>query len=316
MSADSLKSNAGLASNHDPLAEALINHLHFSEQDIQAIQNAMRVDNISFTQAAINLQLATAGQVEELTSPGKPDEDNTLSIIEAARRKVVTGQSQRRRPVEMKEPEETCTPGSSLIIAHDTYNEHSEKLRGLRTELTLRFGPSSQAAMLAIVSPGSGEGRSQLAAELAIAFAQLERRTLLVDADFRSPGQHKLFNCRNDVGLSQAISENANPYLFGVDGQPYLHLLSSGATPSKPLELLSTKRFEQLVNAWRHMYDFVIIDTPPVTTYADALTVSTLVKRVLLTTRAHQTNLADAKEMLRRLSITHSEILGAVVNHF
>ena len=317
MSADSLKSTADLQDGQEALVEALINQLHFSEQDIEAVQHAMQVDNISFVQAAINLQLATAGQVAEMArAPSSKLENDGLSIIEAARRKALTGTSERRRPVTMKEPEERCSPSVRLIIAHDTYSEHSEKLRGLRTELTLRFGASSQAAMLAIVSPGSGEGRSQLAAELAITFAQLERRTLLVDADFRNPAQHKLFNCRNELGLSQAITEGTPPWLFGVNGLPNLHLLTAGTPPAKPLETLSAKRFEQLINTWRQLYDFVIFDTPPVTSYADALTVATQVKRVLLATRANQTNLAAAKEMLRRLSITHSEILGAVVNHF
>jgi protein-tyrosine kinase len=314
MSADSIKSGEILSGDAE-LVKALIDHLRLSEQDIRAIYDAMRSEHISLSEAAIKLQLATAGQIAELTNTSERiSDDSGLSIIEVVRRKVLSGR--RHSSVELKDPEEYCTPGSNVVIAHDSYSEHSEKLRGLRTELTLRFAASSQAAMLAMVSPGSGEGRSQLAAELAVAFAQLDRRTLLVDADFRNPSQHKLFNCRNEVGLAQAIAHDLQPYLFGVTGLSHLHLLTAGAPPAKPLETLSAKRFEQLIGGWRHTYDFVIFDTPPVTSYTDALTVATLVKRVLLITRANQTNLAAAKEMLRRLSVTHSEVLGAVVNHF
>jgi receptor protein-tyrosine kinase len=311
MSADAMKNLSEVDARN--LVEDLINHLQLTDQQVNEIKALMSSSGGSFIEAATSLHLLTPEQLNDLMKKALALQDEKPSIIEAARRKVL---GRRSAVLEMREPEEKCTPTSRLTIAHDPYSERSEKLRGLRTELTLRFGAGSKAVMLAIVSPAHGEGRTQLAAELAIAFAQLERRTLLVDADLRSPGLHKLFQCSNDVGLSQAIHDETEPHLFGVTGLPQLHLLTAGPSPSNPIELLSTKRFEHLVGNWRHTYDFVIIDTPPVATYADALTVSTLVKRVLLTTRAGNTSIKDGKEMLRRLSITHSEILGAVVNHF
>lgn len=310
MSVDALKDLSEVDASS--IVESLVTDLRLSAQQIEEIRDAMRKNGAGFVEAAISLNLVSSEQAQELVRKALQQEDHRPSIIEAARRKVLG----RRPTVPVQEPDEKCSPSEKLTIAHDPYSERSEKLRGLRTELTLRFGSGSKAVMLAIVSAANGEGRSQLAAELAIAFAQLERRTLLVDADLRSPGLHKLFKHPNESGLTQAIQDGTQPHLVGLEGLPQLHLLFAGPPPSNPIELLSTKRFEQLVNSWRHSYDFVVFDTPPVTAFADALTVSTLVKRVLLTTRANNTNIKDAQEMLRRLSITHSEILGAVVNHF
>ncbi|MGC3982247.1 MAG: CpsD/CapB family tyrosine-protein kinase [Steroidobacteraceae bacterium] len=310
MNQEAMKNASELDANS--FVEDLISQLQFSEQTVSDIRQNMQDTGASFIEAALSLQLLTNEQVNEIMSNAARLRAGNMSIIEAARRKFLN----RRNIIETREPEGICTPNNSLTIAHDPYSERSEKLRGLRTELTLRLNNGNEAAMMAIVSPGHGEGRTQLAAELAIAFAQLERRTLLVDADLRSPGLHKLFGCDNEIGLSQAISEGTLPYLHGVAGLKLMHFLAAGPVPSNPIEMLSTKRFEQLVSTWRQQYDIVIFDTPPVAAFADALTVSTLVKRVLLTTRTHHSKIGDAKEMLRRLSITHSEILGAVLNNF
>src|SRR5262249_50072726 len=87
-------------------------------------------------------------------------------------------------------------PGRRLTVAHAPHDAHSETLRALRTELLLRRHDAETAQVMALLSPCHCEGRSQLAAELAIVFSQLGR-TLLVDADLRYPEQHMLFNCEN-----------------------------------------------------------------------------------------------------------------------
>jgi receptor protein-tyrosine kinase len=101
-----------------------------------------------------------------------------------------------------------------------------------------------------------------------------------------------------------------------VEGLPQLSLLTSGAVPSNPLELLSDGRFEKLLQDWRKSYEFVLLDTPPIRSYADGLAIATLAGRVLLLSRAQQTSFKDTSDMLRRLATTQSRILGAVINHF
>lgn len=207
-------------------------------------------------------------------------------------------------------------PGARLLIAHDPYDQRCETLRGLRTELLLRREAHGEADVIALLSPDFGDGRSQLAAELALAFAQLGRPTLLVDADLRRPSQHLLFNAANQAGLVQAIEREDSPYLHSVEGFCELSLLTAGPPPDNPLELLLNSRFAELLAEWRNRFDFVIVDTPPISRYSDGLAVASLVRRVLTLCRAQRTPYRDNRDMLRRLNAMHAQVVGAVINHF
>lgn len=191
-----------------------------------------------------------------------------------------------------------------------------EKVRLLRTELLMRREPGERANMVAVLSPCAGEGRSQLAAELAIAFAQLGRPTLLVDADLRKPRQHLLFGADNLCGLGDALAQGRRPLLQTVNGLPDLRVLTAGPLPGNALELLSDQGFGALVAEWQRSYAFVVFDTPPICRYADGLAVATVVGRLLSLSRARHTPYRDSREMIRRLGATRSRVLGAVINHF
>jgi len=207
-------------------------------------------------------------------------------------------------------------PTARLAGAYDTFDPRCEKIRALRTELLLRREPGDGAEAIALLSPGTGDGRSQLAAELAIAFAQLDRPTLLVDADLRHPSQHLLFTADNKSGLVQAIQHGTPPYFHPVEGLRHLWLLTTGPTPDNALELLLNKRFAALVEEWRESFDFVVLDTAPITEYSDGLAVASLIKRVLVLSRARHTPYKESRDMLRRLAAIRSQIVGAVINHF
>ncbi len=209
-----------------------------------------------------------------------------------------------------------AAPVERLVLAYQPYHPHSEQIRTLRTELLLRHEATDSANVTAVLSPCSGEGRSQLAAELAIAFSQLGRPTLLVDADLRRPQQHVLFNTDNRRGLSHALTHAQKPQFQAVAGLPALSLLTAGPMPPNPLELLSDRSFEELVGEWQQDFQFVVLDTPPISQYADGLAVATIVGRVLSLSRAKHTPYKDTRDMMRRLAATQSRILGAVINNF
>jgi len=212
--------------------------------------------------------------------------------------------------------EAQATPDNRLLIAHDPYDPRCEKIRALRTELLLRRESPDEADIVALLSPCAGEGRSQLAAELAISFAQLGRPTLLVDADLRRPQQHLLFGIDNRKGLSQAIEFGEKPHLHTVKNLPRMSLLTAGGVPANPLELLLSRNFSNLIEDWRNNFEFVIVDTAPVTHFSDALAVASLVGRVLALSRAQHTPYKETQDMLRRLTATRSQVLGAVISHF
>jgi protein-tyrosine kinase len=217
---------------------------------------------------------------------------------------------------EVSTVERTVHPDERLVMARDPFDPRWEKVRALRTELLLRRGPTGRADMVALLSPCAGEGRSLLAAELAIAFAQTGRPTLLVDADLRRPRQHLFFGADNSEGLSHSIERGVTPQLHRVQGLAQMSLLTAGAVPHDPLELLSSTGFASMIKDWRDNFEFVVIDTAPVMHFADGLAVASLAGRVLTLSRAQRTPYKDMQNMLRRLAATRSQVLGAVISHF
>ncbi len=207
-------------------------------------------------------------------------------------------------------------PGAQLLSAHDPGHPHSERIRLLRTELLLRHTAQQSSMAFAVVGAGAGEGRSQLAAELALAFAQLGRSTLLLDADMRNPRQHALFGIELRDGLAQAIERGDAPVLYGVEGYPTMSLMTAGICPTNSIELLSDGRFETLMYELQNTYDFIIVDTPRCSDYADGLVIATIVGHVLTVHRACQTPYKAARAMLRQLASARADVLGGVLNHF
>jgi receptor protein-tyrosine kinase len=211
---------------------------------------------------------------------------------------------------------EALRAGRSLIVVHDPENPYSEQIRALRTELMLLNGASRIGHLIVILSACKGEGRTQLCAELAIAFSQLGQRTLLVDADLRRPRIHELFEAHNLPGLGQALTSGAVPEPLRVEKLPHLSVLIAGPSIPNPLELLTNGDFERRMSDWRRQYDMVIIDTPPITEYADGLAIASFAQQVVIVGRSGSTPHKNVKEMLRRMGSTQSKIVGAVFNSF
>ena len=299
-----------VATNSDKaLAGALISLRGLSSESLERIVGTMRTEHLSFGDAALQLGLATPKDLEEASAWASGHDDGP-SLIETAIRRAQGGNNVALRHGDV------VRPSRQLTLIHDPDSPRSETIRALRTELMLLIEDVRRGNICALLSPGPAEGRSQLCAELAIAFAQLGRRTLLVDADLRHPRQHILFSADNQWGLAQALALGETPYLYSVQGVPELSLLTAGVIPPNPLELVSNRRFERLMDEWRRSYDFVLIDTPPVSQYADALAIATAARRVLVVSRTESTSFSGMKELLRRLAPTQARILGAVLNKF
>jgi protein-tyrosine kinase len=293
------------------LKTALLTRFKLSPEKIKATYELMRRESLSFVDAALRLGFVTQEQIDDaLVWARKRHKQGSGGLIETAIQKIADNRQLVLAQGEM------VTPGPQLILAHDADNPRSEKIRALRTELLLLSDASSGANAIALLSASAGEGRSQLAAELAISFSQLGRRTLLVDADLRQPKQHILFGSSNGNGLAESISRNQKPWFHPVYDLPQLSLLTSGSTPPNPLELLSDGRFSRMLQDWRKAFQFVILDTPPVKDYADGLAIATLAGRVIVLGRGKHTSFSETRNLLRRLASTQSQILGAVINNF
>ena len=305
---------AGAARDSAPESElhgVLLARFRLTSEAADTVYQLMDSGSLSFSEAALHLGFVTREQVDDaLAWAQRKSRSENEGLIETAMRRIAAD-----RQV-VPHQGEKVKPGPLLILAHDADNPRSEKIRALRTELLLLSDNSSGANTVALLSACPGEGRSQLAAELAISFSQLGRRALLVDADLRQPKQHSLFGSSNLAGLAEAIARNQKPMFHPVDGLPQLSLLTSGIIPPNPLELLSDGRFAKLLQDWRKSFDFVVLDTPPVRSYADGLAVATLAGKVLVISRGQRTSFKDTRDLLRRLGTTQSQILGAVINYF
>lgn len=148
-----------------------------------------------------------------------------------------------------------------LVAAHAPFTPQVEALRAVRTQLMLRWFDSDSAhKTLAIVSAEHDEGRSFIAANLAVAFSQLGEHTLLVDADLRDPCQHRLFGLDNRAGLSAVLSGRGGPEAIQrVSALIDLSVLPAGAVPPNPAELLSRPPFEQLLAHLTTNFDIIIL---------------------------------------------------------
>lgn len=205
-----------------------------------------------------------------------------------------------------------------LIAAWDPFHPVVEELRAVRTQLLIRwYNPEAGRRTLAITSPGAREGRSFVAANLAVTFSQLGQRTLLVDADFRAPRQQSIFNIPDRFGLSSVLSGRADLSAAApVTGITGLAVMPAGPLPPNPLELLSRGSFAALLGRAQAEYDVILVDTPPVNEYADAQSITYRAGDTLLLSRKDQTRLNDTERAVRELSDATARIVGTLMNAF
>jgi chain length determinant protein tyrosine kinase EpsG len=205
-----------------------------------------------------------------------------------------------------------------LIAAWDPFHPVVEELRGVRTQLLIRwFNPGAGRRTLAITSPSAREGRSFIAANLAVVFSQLGQRTLLIDADFRAPRQQAIFNISDRFGLSSVLSGRSDLSAAApVAGLTGLAVLPAGPLPPNPLELLSRGTFGALLAKAQSEYDVIILDTPPVTEYSDAPAITFRTGDALLISRKDHTRLADTERAMRDLSDASARVVGTLMNAY
>jgi non-specific protein-tyrosine kinase len=190
-----------------------------------------------------------------------------------------------------------------------------EAYKALRTNL-LFSSVDKEVKTIVITSAGPNEGKSRTAANLAIVLAQAGHPTLLLDADFRRPSQHRMFGRVRNAGLSNLfVQDMPEAALFVPDEQVKdLVILASGPTPPNPSELLGSAQMNGLLARFRKHFDYVVIDTPPVNAVTDASVLAANADAVILvidTNKATYTAVQHAKQALERVG---ARVLGSVMN--
>jgi protein-tyrosine kinase len=278
-------------------------------QVAQVDENAARM-RVSFAAALIELGFATSRDVELLIRA-------SFRQPIPAERAVVLHPTARRpgrslAPVPRFMPH--AVPSPALLAASSA---RTESLRALRTEILLRLGARDGGTALAIVSTARGDGRTLLAAQLAISLAQLKRNVLLVDADLRRPQLGELLALDVETtGLAASLDSAVPPECFQVQGLPTLHYMPSGTPDETSLELFSDQRFRAFIEGCRQTFDFVIVDTPASEAYSDGLAIASATGYALLVVRGAKTATRDARRLLDKLDVAGAQVLGAVLNHF
>ena len=167
-----------------------------------------------------------------------------------------------------------------------------------------------------MISPAQGEGKTFFAANLAVTLAQLGGRTLLVDADMRTPRQHAIFNIEGNHGLSGVLSGRQETNVIRPsDYLPSLYVLPVGTTPPNPLELVQRPGFEALLGELVGKFDYVIVDTPAVSHGADAGVIAAKCGASLAIARKDISRHDQLKKLVQKLSRKPSKFFGVVLNN-
>jgi protein-tyrosine kinase len=207
---------------------------------------------------------------------------------------------------------------SQLVAAAEPLHPRTEQLRALRTQLLIRWSNLGAAPRaLALISPNSSEGRSYLAANLAVLFAQLGRRTLLIDADLRAPRQFEFFGIPNRPGLLAVLAGRAGrEAAISLPAFGPLSVVPAGPYAPHPQELLLRPTLGAFLKQMESEFDAILIDTPPARQNADAQGLAFLAGSALVIARAGHTRVDDTASVVRQLTDAGVLLLGTVLNNF
>lgn len=201
-----------------------------------------------------------------------------------------------------------------LITKLNPRSPISEQFRTIRTNLQFTAVDDTLETML-VTSAGPSEGKSFTIANLAIVFAQQEKKVLLVDADMRKPTIHYTFRIDNRRGLSSVLVGEYELNEAAIKSDvPNLDILPSGPIPPNPSELLGSNKMRHLIDEAKDQYDLVIFDTPPVLAVTDAQLLANFVDGSLLVIRSKQTDQESAIKAKELLEPAKAKLLGAVLN--
>nr|WP_316643900.1 polysaccharide biosynthesis tyrosine autokinase [uncultured Roseateles sp.] len=205
-----------------------------------------------------------------------------------------------------------------LVALNQPFSAQAEAFRALRSQIIMRVWSGAEPRRaLAVVSPESGEGKTFFAANLAITMAQLGGRTLLVDADMRSPRQHEVYNIKNANGLSGILSGRSEANVIQqVQGIPSLFVMPVGTTPPNPLELVERPAFGLLIRELCSKFDHVILDTPAASMGSDSSVIAARCGAALVIARRHQTRMAAVQDLVANISTASVQVAGVVMNEF
>ncbi len=252
--------------------------------------------------------------------------DNTVKAVEHLERKGLTilgiipdmlGVNPKNSLKKIAAPSKGGTDFKRRLITYeDPKSPISESYRALRTNISYAVTMEKKIKSLLISSSQPGEGKSTTTANLAIAFAQLRKRTLLVDADLRKPVQHNVFGHPRGPGLSEYLMGDIHDLKEIVHQTKVenLSIITAGELPPNPSELLGSDNMSQLVDQLENEYDMVLFDSPPIVAVTDASMISGELDAIALVVKVGQTERSAVDRALDTITNVKAPLIGAIIN--
>ena len=274
------------------MGQAFVNARKLTQEEVIRIVQLQRRKRIRFGEAAINLGLLTEEDVHEVLAQ-QFNYQTSPKHGQGSRKKI----------------------SSRLLISHSPYSAEAESIRRFRSEILLRAGEQDQACLVfALVSPNTLEGKSHLAASLAIAFSQLNLKTLLIDANLRKPAQHQFFDVSNKTGLSTMLAGRTLPTLdLSHTINSHLNVITAGPKPPNPSEILTAPNLSELLQKFTTDMKVIVIDTPH-SGGADAQTIAPQAGNVVLVCRKDSTGADDLRRTYQDMETASARVLGSFFN--
>ncbi len=251
--------------------------------------------------------------------------DNTVKAVEHLERKGLTilgiipdmhGTSAKETAGTVAAPSKGGTEFRRRLITYeDPKSPISESYRSLRTNVVYASADKKIRSLL-ISSSQPGEGKSTTTANLAIAFAQLRKKTLLVDADLRKPVQHNVFGHPRGPGLSEYLIGEVDDTdsIINKTKVENLYLITAGGLPPNPSELLGSDRMSKLVDKLEQEWDMILLDSPPIVAVTDASMISGEIDAIAMVVKAGQTERSAVDRALDMMRNVKAPLIGAILN--
>lgn len=205
-------------------------------------------------------------------------------------------------------------PKKMLLTDNSSFSVQ-ESFKTLRTNVTFSL-PGQKNRCIGVVSANRGEGKSTVSVNLAISLAQIDKKVVIVDCDMRIPTVAAKLGMENRPGLSDFLAdEDGNSQLPVVSNEEFnIDVIPAGTIPPDPTKLIESPQMKDLIQALKVVYDYVIVDFPPVTVVSDAAILSAVIDGYLIVALHDSTGTSQMDETIRQLNFAKANVLGFVYN--
>lgn len=217
---------------------------------------------------------------------------------------------------------------ANLFVNNSPKSSFAEAIKTIRTNLQFS-AVDKEIKIILVTSPEPGDGKSLISCNLAGAYAQENKKVLIIDCDLRKGRQHEIFNINRDnttgytnliLNYTNASSSVTQPVKLELKdyicktGIKNLHLIPNGPTPPNPIELLASSKNQELIQVLREIYDVIILDCPPILGLSDTIVMTKLSDANIVVVSANKTKIETISDVKKAFDKANSQITGVIIN--